>query len=131
MTTDFTVESDEKFDSASLINALSEIRAGTTFVTPNQYREFLNVREVSARRRFFDQEGIQLFAGSNAKSISESSTFQHTFGIVAAQQGRGDAALAAFADATRFEAVTMERRLFNFVTQTMRNSTVPIRRIKR
>ena len=27
-------------------NALAEIRAGTTYVTPNQFREFLNVNEV-------------------------------------------------------------------------------------
>lgn len=43
--------------------------------------------------------------------------------------GRGDAALIAFAKSTGYEAVTMERRLYNFVTNTLQDAAVPIRRL--
>jgi hypothetical protein len=110
--------------------ALDEIRAGTTYITPNQLNEFLNVTEVSARGNFLSTEGIQVFGGPRAGQIASTTSFQETFAAVVNSQGRGDAALAAFAKATGYEAVTMERRLFNFITLTLKDSTIPIRRIK-
>jgi RHS repeat-associated protein len=110
-------------------NALAEIRAGTTYVTPNQFREFLNVNEVAARRAFLETEGVQLFAGSQAGQIASTATFQQTFGAIVGAQGRGDAALAAFAKSTGYEAVTMERRLFNYIKYTVKDPSIPIRRI--
>jgi hypothetical protein len=51
------------------------------------------------------------------------------FQAVKAEQGRGDAALAAFSKATGHEAVTMERRLYNFLTMTRKELGIQIRRL--
>jgi hypothetical protein len=112
--------------------ALTEIRAGQTFITPNQYNEFLDVEpftQRAARRAFLAAENIRVFGGPRAGTLASSPAFRDTFLQVAAQQGRGDAALAAFARLTGFEAVTMERRLYNFLTQSLPQLGVPIRRI--
>jgi hypothetical protein len=112
--------------------ALTEIRAGQTFITPNQFNEFLDVAtsaQRTARRAFLDAQNIRVFGGPQAGVLASSSEFQDTFLQVAAQQGRDDAALAAFARVTGFEAVTMDRRLYNFLTQTAPQLGVPIRRI--
>jgi len=45
--------------------------------------------------------------------------------------GRAEAALAAFAKATSFEAVTLEQRLTNFLAHTHRRLGVPLRSISR
>ncbi|GLZ30163.1 hypothetical protein Lesp02_23530 [Lentzea sp. NBRC 105346] len=107
--------------------ALDEIRAGTTYVTPNQYREFL--AGGPGRREFMQEEGIELFDGARAAQVAGTSEFQTAFNSVRDAQGRGDAALCAFACATGYTAVTMEKRLFNFVTKTLKNSPIPIRRV--
>jgi RHS repeat-associated protein len=107
--------------------ALNEIRGGQTFVTPNQYREFL--AGGPGRRQFLEQEGVGLFGGPQAGRAAATPEFQRVFNAVSPAQGRGDAALCAFACATGFTAVTMERRLFNFVTHTLRDPSIPIRRV--
>ncbi|HEX6340286.1 RHS repeat-associated core domain-containing protein [Umezawaea sp.] len=107
--------------------ALAEIRGGKTYVTPNQHREFL--AGGAGRREFMEREGIELFGGPQAGQVAGTERFQSTFASVNPAQGRGDAALCAFACATGYQAVTMERRLFNFVTKTLKNSPIPIRRV--
>jgi hypothetical protein len=112
-------------------SALREIRAGTTFITPNQYREFLNVTtsaQRTSRLSFLQGEGIKLFSGPQAGSIAQTSVFQNTFRATLLH-GRGDASLAAFSRATGFSAVTSERRFFNFLTQSNPQLGVPIRRV--
>ena len=42
----------------------------------------------------------------------------------------GDAMLAGYAKATGLEAVTIVRRLFNFLTETLAKLAVPIRRVQ-
>ena len=114
--------------------ALAEIRAGETYITPNQLREFLNVTtaaQAAARRAFLAQEGVQVFGGPRAGQLAQTAEFQQVFQTVLnAGQGRGDAALAAFARVTGFEAVTMERRLTNLLTNTLAQLGVPIRRVQ-
>jgi hypothetical protein len=109
--------------------ALSEIRAGETYVTPNQFNEFM--AGGTGRHEFLQQEGVQLFGGPEAGDVASQPGFQKTFGSVVGAQGRGDAALAAFARETGFEAVTMDRRLVNFIAQTLRDPNVPIRLVPR
>lgn len=109
--------------------ALSEIRAGETYVTPNQFNEF--TAGGAGRHEFLQQEGVQLLGGPEAGEVASQSGFQKTFGSVVGAQGRGDAALAAFARETGIEAVTMDRRLVNFITQTLRDPNVPIRLVPR
>ena len=85
------------------VNALAAIRAGKTFVTPNQFREFLDVSsspQRKARRAFLFREGIELFGGPRAGAIARSAEFQQVFLQISTAKGRGDAALAAFAKAT-------------------------------
>ena len=114
--------------------ALAEIRAGLTYITPNQLREFLNVAtraQAAARRAFLARESIQVFGGPQAGRLAQTAEFQRIFhAVLAAGQGRGDAALAAFAKGTGFEAVTMERRLSNLLIYTLGKLGVPIRRVK-
>ena len=112
--------------------ALNEIRSGTTFVTPNQYREFLNVPfGRQARRAFLSDEGIEVFGGPAAGRLASNKSFQKTFSVVrSAGHSRGDAALLAFAQQTGYTAVTAERRLTNFVTHTLQDTTIPIRRLR-
>lgn len=101
-------------------------------MTPNQYREFLNVNanEVAPRRAFLDTEGIQTFSGPQAAQAAGTMEFQDVFSAVAPQQGRADAALVAFARATGYEAVTMERKLVNFIKLTLQDPSIPIRRVQ-
>lgn len=111
--------------------ALAEIQAGRTFVTPNQLREFLNVRtgrQRKSRRVFLRRASVECFGGSAAAVAAGQPAFQTLFRRMAPHQGRGDAALAAFALQTGFEAVTMDGRLFNFLTLTLRGPRMPIRR---
>src|SRR5438477_81795 len=112
--------------------ALADIQAGRTFVTPNQWREFLDVqtgRQRKARRAFLRRESVELFGGPAAAAVARQPAFQTLFRRVAPHQGRGDAALAAFALQTGFEAVTMDGRLYNFLTLTLHGPRVPIRRV--
>ena len=114
-------------------NALAEIRSGDTYITSNQLNEFLNVNTASQRRSlkaFLKNENIEVFNGKQAQSIASSSDFQNVFKTVAKDQGRGDAALSAFAKATGYEAVTMERRLSNYLIYSRPKLGVPIRRLK-
>src|SRR3954453_12944254 len=112
--------------------ALAEIQAGRTFVTPNQLREFLNVqtgRQRKSRRAFLRRETVELLGGPAASAVARQSVFQTLFRRVVPYHGRGDAALAAFALQTGFEAVTMDGRLFNFLALTLRGPRVPVRRV--
>ncbi|AUX27172.1 uncharacterized protein SOCEGT47_077530 [Sorangium cellulosum] len=114
-------------------DALAEIRAGGTYVTPNQYREFLNVStpgQAARRRAFLKAEGIDVFGGPRAGQLASTPEFRKVFQATVGQQGRADAALGAFARTTGFEAVTKERRITNFFNETHRKLEVPIRRIK-
>jgi hypothetical protein len=114
--------------------ALAEIQAGQTLVTPNQLREFLNVNSATqraARRSFLDREGIAVFGGQRAGVVARTSIFQEVFQAVVVDHGRADAALAAFAKATGFEAVTLEQRLTNFLTHTHQRLGVPLRSMPR
>lgn len=114
--------------------ALAEIRAGLSYITPNQLREFLNVAtpaQAAARRAFLAREGIQLFGGPQAGQLAKTAKFQQVFqAVLRAGQGRGDASLAAFAKVTGFEAVTMERRLTNLLNNTLGQLGVTIRRVQ-
>jgi RHS repeat-associated protein len=113
--------------------ALAEIRGGKTYITPNQYNEFLNVSsstQRNARAAFLQNEGIDVFGGKQAGNIAGTAEFQQIFQKVEPIQGRGDAALGAFAKATGYEAVTMEKRLYNLFTHTWPKLEVPIRRVK-
>ena len=115
--------------------ALAEIRAGKTFVTPNQLREFINPaaipgHQLATRRALLQAEGIQVYGGSSAAQAAAGSNFQNVFrATTAGQHGRADAALGAFARETGFEAVTMERRITNFFNLTRPELQVPIRRV--
>ncbi|HKO90854.1 MAG TPA: RHS repeat-associated core domain-containing protein, partial [Polyangiaceae bacterium] len=109
--------------------ALSALRRTTSFVTPNGLREFL--AGGAGRAAFLEREGVQLFGGPEAGAVANSAVFQETFQKIAAAQGRADAALAAFAKATGIPAITFERRLVNFITQTLRDSSIPISRVPR
>jgi hypothetical protein len=71
-----------------------------------------------------------LYDGPRAQNAAATADFKRVFGVVAKAQGPGDAALAAFAKATKYEAVTLESRLYNFLTQTRKDLGVPIRRVK-
>ena len=124
---DFMIAAAEKGNAG----ALAEIRAGTTYATPTQYREFLNVNSTAqrnARATFFKNEGIQIFGGEKAGNIAHTPEFQRIFKLIEPIQGRGDAALGAFAKATGYEAVTMERRLSNLFNASYPKLGVPIRR---
>jgi RHS repeat-associated protein len=115
------------------MSSLAEIRGGKTFVTPNQLKEFFNVNsssQLASRKAFLSQEGIQLFGGKQAGVVAKSFVFKNVFQSVAPNQGRSDAALAAFGKATGFTVVTTERRLFNFLTKTQPQLNVPVRRVK-
>ncbi len=110
--------------------ALSEIRAGQTFLTQAQYNEFLHVNtsaQVQARLNFLNTENITVYTDPD---IINSQVYLDVYNtIVKAGHGVGDAMLAGYAKATGIEAVTMERRLFNFLTETLAKLAVPIRRI--
>jgi len=107
--------------------ALSELRAGPTYVTPNQFNEF--VAGGPGRRAFLEAEGIGVFTGPQAGRVASGTAFQKTFQSIVGAQGRGDAALAAFARQTGFEAITMDRRLVNFIRYTLQDPSIPIRQI--
>lgn len=80
----------------------------------------------ATRRAFLEAESIIVFGGTRARIIVASTDFQIVFRQVV---GRGDAALAAFARATGYEALTMERRLYNLLINTLSQLQVPIRRV--
>ncbi len=117
--------------------ALSEIRAGKRFITPNQFREFLNVKTTTqrnTRRSFLARGGIELFSGPRAGQIASLQAFQEVFTAVAPRAGRADAALVTFARATGFEAITANTSLLNTLTHTLgmphRFPVIPIRNIR-
>ncbi|MEV4373858.1 polymorphic toxin-type HINT domain-containing protein [Nonomuraea sp. NPDC049637] len=111
--------------------ALAEIQnASTVYITPNQRHEFLNVTNgLNARRRFLEENNIQTITGQQAEAWASSAEFRAAFNAVVGAKGRGDAALVGFAAASGMTAVTMERNLTNFVTQTLRLPGVPLRRV--
>ncbi len=112
--------------------ALAELRSGKTFITPNQFREFLNMTtgiQRKKRRNFLRRESVELIGGPYAGQIARLPDFRKIFSSVKTAQGRGDAALAAFGKATGFEAVTSEKRLYNFLIYTMGQLEVSIRRV--
>lgn len=112
--------------------ALAEIHKAQVFITPNQLSEFMNVNtsvQRQSRREFLESQGIRVLCAENAQKWAESEAFQQTFHIVAPSHGRGDAALAAFARASGYEALTMEKKLVNFLTYTRRERNLLIRRL--
>ena len=65
------------FPAARTSDALAEIRAGETYITPNQLREFLNVAtsaQAAARRAFLAREGIQVFGGPQVPDHGDDTT---------------------------------------------------------
>ena len=88
--------------------ALSEIRAGQTFLTQAQYNEFLHVNtsaQVQARLNFLNTENITVYTDPD---IINSQVYLDVYNtIVKAGHGVGDAMLAGYAKATGIEAVTM------------------------
>ena len=112
--------------------ALGEIQnASDVFITPNQRSEFLNVIDHQGDRlRFLKANNIQTITGTQARNWASTPEFQQAFKAVAGAQGRGDAALVAFAKASGMPAVTMERRLYNYATINAKiPGGVPIRRV--
>jgi RHS repeat-associated protein len=114
--------------------ALGEIRSGQTFITPNQYREFINPdaipsHQLKSRKALLRAEGIQTYGGKKAASAAAGSNFRNVFEGTVGTHGRADAALGAFARETGFEAVTFEKRITNFYNLTHPKLQVPIRRI--
>ena len=112
------------------INALNEIRAGTTYITPAQFDEFLNVgiSQQISRTVFLNTENITVFRLDS--SIIASKEYQTVFNaVLRAGHGEADATLAAHAKVTGFDAVTSERRLHQFLTLTMPQLGVPTRRV--
>ncbi len=119
--------------------ALAEIQAGETLITPNQLREFAFFNGITniqrhARLTFLRQQGIEVFGGPYAGRIADLPDFQQVFRTIVEQQGRGDAALAAFARATGFEAVTANSRLVRLIALTLQSPTrfpaIPIRNLR-
>ena len=116
---------------------LAEIRAGQSFVTPNQLREFLNVgkipqAQIKARARLLEAEGIEVFGGEEARAVAGTEAFKNVFNaVVKAGHGRADAALGAFSRATGFQALTLEKRISNFFNLSQPQLGVPIRRLTR
>lgn len=113
------------------IVALRELAASDAFITPNQLREFTAFRGISAsqlraRKAFLRTHNISVL---NGKTLSQGTDFKAAFKSIVGHQGRGDAALAAFARETGFEALTFEKRLHNFIIHTLRDSTIPLRRL--
>ncbi len=104
--------------------ALRAIRGGDTYVTPNQFKEF--IAGGAGRRAFLEREGIRVFTGPKAGAAARGADFQKAFGSIVGAQGRGDAALAGFARAMGWQALTMDRRLYNYITQTLRDPSIPI-----
>jgi hypothetical protein len=90
--------------------------------------EFLKVNEAAARSTFLKAEGIEVFNWSQLLGASTESTvaFRSTFNSIVAQQGRADAGLAAAARATGIESVTMDGRLYNYVTLTLKDTRLPM-----
>ncbi|RMI41319.1 hypothetical protein EBN88_11320 [Streptomyces triticirhizae] len=100
--------------------ALAEVTGRQVHVTPNQLHEFLNVTSgLNARRNFLATHDIQVITGQAARDIVAHPEFRTVFDAIARTHGRPDAALVAFAHASGMQAVTMERRLTNFVTQSL------------
>ncbi len=114
-------------------DALKVIESSQTFITTNQFKEFLNVTDKiqkNARFQFLKSNGIVVLGGKKAKVLSQMMEFQKVFKKVRKIHGRGDAALAAFSKVTGIDIVTAERRLFNFLTKTMKNLGIRVRRVK-
>lgn len=113
--------------------ALGEIRAGLTYITQDVQQEFLNVAtaaQQASRQQFLVSEGIQMFDGVQAASISQSPGFANVFqAVLGAGHSTADASLAGYAWGTGYEAVTTERRLYNLLTYTLPQLGVPIRRL--
>jgi hypothetical protein len=104
-------------------NAISALSVSARkYITPNQLREFLNVTtqaEKKARRAFLAQQGIKVLNPKAASHLAGTSIFKVTFGVISKTHGRGDAALVSFARAGNFKILTGEKRLPNFVTNTL------------
>ncbi|MBX3276341.1 MAG: hypothetical protein KF729_39170, partial [Sandaracinaceae bacterium] len=115
--------------------ALAEIRAGVTYITPNTYRELLNVNRTGQRsriRQWLRVEGIRVYGGPRAGRVAGTPDFQTVFrGTRRAGHSRADATLGAFARATGIEAVTLEGRLWRYYHLTRSAWGVPIRRLIR
>jgi len=126
----FLVNAAESKDVSLRAKSLAEIRAGTTYVTPAQYDEFLAVTSAvqkQTRTNFLAAENITVYSNS---SITNSAAYQKVYNTVYnAGHGVGDATLAAYASATGYTAVTAEKTLFNYLTKTQPQLGVPIRRI--
>jgi len=112
--------------------SLAELRrADEVFITPNQFNEFTRFKGISraqrqSRQAFLAAEGINVLDG---KAVSELPGFRAAFNAVSTAHGRNDGALVAAAKVTGIDAITLEKRLFNYVTQTLQDPSIPIRRI--
>ncbi|MEO3767231.1 RHS repeat-associated core domain-containing protein [Streptomyces sp. B8F3] len=111
-------------------NALAEIQSKIVKITPNQLREFLDVTNgMNARKAFLKDNSISVISPADARRWASSPEFKEMFAkVMKSGHSRGDAALVAFARASGIEAVTMEKRLSNFVNMTLQVPDV-IRRV--
>ncbi|MBE1446732.1 hypothetical protein [Paenibacillus sp. OAS669] len=75
--------------------ALNIIRDGKTYITPNEFLNVSTTAQRNSRKAFLQQEGVEVFGGSQAKAISETQEFQQIFSLIKSSHGRGDAALGA------------------------------------
>lgn len=90
-----------------------------------------------ARRRLLKEQGVEVFGGQAARDLAKGKDFKEVFKAVfnrgpenaSRANKRADAALAAFAKQTGFEAITLEKRLTNTIKETLKLD-VPIRRIQ-
>ncbi|WP_170154732.1 RHS repeat-associated core domain-containing protein [Lentzea atacamensis] len=104
--------------------------ANSVAITPNQYREFVGVpRGANARRNFLADNNISVISGPEAGRLAATPEFRGAFNSLVASHGRGDASLVAFAAATGRTAVTMDKRVYNFVTQTLRLPGISMQRV--
>jgi hypothetical protein len=115
-------------------SALAEIRRGPTYLTLWQYREFMNVNtsaQKASRIAFLQREGIQVLDAGTIKLVVTSPGYQELFFKIAISQrhGKPDAMLAAFAKFTGYEAVTMEKSIYNHFRYSYPQYKIPIRRV--
>jgi hypothetical protein len=113
-------------------SAISLVRSGNVSVLPEQLAEFLNPTAISAeqialRESLLARHGIDVFDDAVARAAPK---FQRVYdATVRAGHSEADAVLGAMARATGREAITTERRLAHFFTNTMPQLGVPIRRL--
>lgn len=113
-------------------SVIAAVQSGNSAVLPEQLAEFLNptaipAEQIASREALLAQHGIGVFDDVAARATPE---FRRVYdAAIRGGHSEADAVLAAMARATGREALSGERRLVNFFTNTMAQLGVPIRRI--